>query len=67
MAIAWFKEDIRNALLAAQKATRSAPSGGVGGDQYAQGYQDGYRSALLTLGIAFGVLDEMRQLPAGSR
>jgi hypothetical protein len=54
----WFKEDIRNALLAADEASSSTARvcAFVGGDPVTlRAYLEGYRAALTTVALAFGL------------
>lgn len=50
----FFPNDIRNALLAAEHASTTALQAGDA-DVHAEGYRAGYRAALVTLALAFGV------------
>ena len=53
----FYPQDILNALLAAEQATASALQASCEVDaRYSQGYGDGYRAALTTLALAFGLL-----------
>ena len=63
----WFKEDIKNTLLAMNQTMETTVTCACNDDQYTRGYRAGYVSALTTIALVFGVLDEIRQLPAGSR
>jgi hypothetical protein len=54
----FFSEDVRNALLAADEASSSTARvcAAVGGDQVAlRAYLEGYRAALTTVALAFGL------------
>jgi hypothetical protein len=54
----FFDEDIRNALLAANEASASTARvcAALGGDQVAlRAYLEGYRAALTTVALAFGL------------
>ncbi|MBC7250504.1 MAG: hypothetical protein H5T62_09490 [Anaerolineae bacterium] len=54
----WFREDILHALQAADQAsaTTAAAMGEVAGDpRYLRAYREGYRAALVTVAIAFGI------------
>lgn len=61
----WFAEDIRNALLAANEASAAtarvcAALGGCGRDESStrlclRAYREGYRAALATVALAFGI------------
>lgn len=50
-------QDIRNALLAAEQASNAALIA-VGEEQneFARGYEAGYRAALATIALAFGLI-----------
>lgn len=53
----YYPQDIRNALLAAEQANSAALVVASGEeDEFAQGYQEGYRAALTTIALAFGLL-----------
>ena len=53
----FYPQDILNALLAAEQATASALQASCEVDaRYSQGYGDGYRAALTTLALAFGLV-----------
>jgi hypothetical protein len=53
----YYPQDIRNALLAAEQASTTAlMATSLEGDQFAQGYQEGYRAALTTIALAFGLI-----------
>jgi hypothetical protein len=53
----YFREDIRNALLAAEHADRAALQANHSGtNEYAHGYQAGYQAALITIALAFGLV-----------
>ena len=52
----YYKEDITNALLAAeQSANATAIALGGTDDPFAAGFQVGYQAALTTLALAFGL------------
>lgn len=52
----FYPSDIRNALLAAEQASGSAlVATRAEGDEFARGYRSGYRSALATIALAFGL------------
>lgn len=59
----WFEEDIRNALLAANKASAAATrviaeteSGGrPETPAVLRAYREGYKAALVTVALAFGI------------
>ena len=54
----WFREDILNALKAAEQAsaTTAAAMENVAGDpRYLRAYREGYRAALVTVATAFGI------------
>jgi hypothetical protein len=55
----YFSEDIRNALLAADEASTSTARAcaAVDGDQVTlRAYMEGYRAALSTVALAFGLM-----------
>lgn len=60
----YYPQDIRNALLAAEQANNAALMASCGGSnesclergEFAQGYEAGYRAALTTMALAFGLL-----------
>jgi hypothetical protein len=53
----YYPADIRNALLAAEQAAgaTAAAAGNNGDDPFAAGFLAGYRAALATLALAFGL------------
>ena len=52
----YYPQDIRNALLAAEQASGAAWRAANGEDkEFAQGYREGYREALATIALAFGL------------
>jgi len=55
----YFQQDIINALLAAEQASSAgAMAVGCGKDnEFSQGFQVGYRAALTTLALAFGLVE----------
>ena len=64
----YYQDDIRNALRAAEQATRAAlpnnsalPETRSPNDAYAEGYWDGYRAALMTIALAFGLVERHEQ------
>lgn len=58
----YYPRDIQNALLAAEQAMGSALRVTVANDDpYGKGYQEGYRAALTTLALAFGLVEQVRQ------
>lgn len=59
----YYPQDIRNALLAAEQATNAALPARTD-DLFTQGYLTGYRAALTTLALAFGLVS--RPLPPPS-
>lgn len=64
----WFTEDIRNALLAANEASSSTARvcGDVGGDAVTlRAYLEGYRAALTTVALAFGLNPNVMQQQVG--
>ena len=53
----FYPQDIRNALLAAEQASTVALLTADGGkSEFARGYQKGYRTALTTIALAFGLV-----------
>ncbi len=55
----WFADDIRNALMAADRASGSTTAAlqGVARDvDYLRAYRQGYRAALATIAAAFGLM-----------
>ena len=53
----YYPQDILNALLAAEEASNQALTATGGGrDKFAQGYETGYRAALNTIALAFGLI-----------
>lgn len=64
----WFKSDIQNALAAAELSGSAAlRAAGVGDDAFVAGYNAGYRTALATLALAFGLaINSDHQPPAAS-
>lgn len=54
----WFREDILHALQAADQAsatTAAAMESVVGDPRYLCAYREGYRAALVTVAMAFGI------------
>jgi hypothetical protein len=52
----YYPQDIRNALLAAEQASGAAWRAADGeGKEFARGYREGYRAALATIALAFGL------------
>ena len=52
----WYKSDIQNALSAAEQASGAAlTAAGNGNDPFVAGYRAGYRAALATVALAFGL------------
>ncbi|KPK84260.1 MAG: hypothetical protein AMJ81_06095 [Phycisphaerae bacterium SM23_33] len=51
----YYQQDILNALMAAEQASGAAAAATGGQDGFAQGYMAGYRAALATLALAFGL------------
>jgi hypothetical protein len=51
----YYTQDIRNALLAAEQASNAAMIAAGGDDKFTQGFQTGYRAALATIALAFGL------------
>jgi len=63
----YYPADVRNALLAAEQASRAALAAADGDGVYTRGYQAGYRAALATIALAFGLVKpspEHSQAPA---
>lgn len=53
----WYKADVQNALSAAEQASGAAlRAAGKEDDPYLAGYQAGYRAALVTVALAFGLV-----------
>jgi hypothetical protein len=53
----YYPQDIRNALLAAEQgANATAEATGSTSDPFTAGYMAGYRAALTTLALAFGLV-----------
>ncbi len=53
----YYPQDIRNVLLAAEQACNTALMAASGEDnEFAKGYWEGYRAALTTVALAFGLL-----------
>lgn len=53
----YYPQDIRNVLRAAEQASSAALTAVKGKeDEFAQGYQEGYRAALTTVALAFGLI-----------
>lgn len=52
----YYPADIRNALAAAEQAQRAALQAAGGGSDFVQGFQEGYRAALTTVALAFGLI-----------
>jgi hypothetical protein len=52
----YYPQDILNALLAAEEASNQALTATGGRDKFAQGYEAGYRAALNTRALAFGLI-----------
>ena len=52
-----YSQDIQNAILAAEQAMSSAILTSRGGD-YSLGFEAGYRSALTTMALAFGLVKQ---------
>ena len=51
----YYTQDIHNALLAAEQASNAAMMAASGDDKFTQGFQTGYRAALATIALAFGL------------
>ena len=53
----YYPNDIRNALLAAEQANRASLMAAAGGEtELARAFQSGYRTALATVALAFGLV-----------
>ena len=60
----YYPTDIRNALLAAEQASSTALMAANGqaplrvgqNNEFAEGYREGYRAALTTIALAFGLI-----------
>ena len=64
----WLKEDIANIILAAERASASATAalGELADDaEKLQAYRQGYRDALSTLALPFGLAETPAQLRSG--
>lgn len=57
----YYPQDIRNALLAAEQATGAALDASSESDDFLAGYRAGYRAALVTFGLAFGLVPTQTQ------
>ncbi len=51
----WFQEDIENAILAAEEASASTASQFGGNPERVAAFREGYRAALVTIALAFGI------------
>ncbi|HDN78848.1 MAG: hypothetical protein DRI61_06490 [Chloroflexi bacterium] len=51
----WFRDEILNALLAAEEVCRSTVAALGDGSDYTRGYEEGFMAALSTLATAFGI------------
>ena len=51
----WFREEIRNALYAAEEVCRSTVEALGDDSEYTKGYRDGFHAAIVTLATAFGI------------
>lgn len=49
-------DEVRNALLAAEQANRGALLAAGDDKEFTQGYREGYRDALTTIALAFGLV-----------
>ena len=61
----YFKDDVASALLAADRASGSTAAAlrGVTGDvDYLRAYRQGYRAALATIAVAFGLTAQATDL-----
>ncbi len=64
----WFRSDIENALRAAEQASGAAiRAAGREGEPYAHGFQTGFRAALATIALAFGLVPTCTALAGGWR
>ncbi|MFZ5915676.1 MAG: hypothetical protein ACOYZ7_01930 [Chloroflexota bacterium] len=62
----YYPQDIRNALLAAEQSSGAALLAAMEEkSEFARGYQEGYRSALTTIALAFGLLRPDGWMPDG--
>jgi hypothetical protein len=53
----WYKSDVQNVLSAAEQASGAALRAASNRDDpYVAGYQAGYRAALVTVALAFGLV-----------
>ena len=53
----YYPQDIRNALVAAEQASNATMTAASReDDNFTQGFQSGYRAALTTIALAFGLL-----------
>jgi hypothetical protein len=53
----YYPKDILNALLAAEQASSTAlMAASQQDDEFAKGYREGYRAALTTIALAFGLI-----------
>lgn len=52
----YYKQDIINALSAAGQASNAALEAVGGDDPFTAGYEAGYRAALVTVALAFGLV-----------
>ena len=63
----FYPADIRNALLAAEQAANvTVKATGNTDDVFASGYLAGYRAALTTVALAFGLVDNRQRKPSWS-
>ena len=54
----YYSQDIRNALLAAEQASVTAlRAAGDEDNEFAKGYKEGYQAALVTMALAFGLVE----------
>ncbi len=60
----YYPQDVRNALQAAEQSTNAALTAVGGDDAYTRGYREGYRAALTTVALAFGLLPNSPPVPA---
>ncbi|RKY69334.1 MAG: hypothetical protein DRQ02_01355 [Candidatus Latescibacterota bacterium] len=61
----YYPKDIRNALLAAEQSSGAALAAAKKESEFAEGFQAGYRSALVTLSLAFGLVKPEAEAQGG--
>ena len=52
----YYPQDILNAILAAEQSNSQALQAANGQEEFAKGYEAGYRAALNTIALAFGLI-----------